>query len=96
MAKVCVELSDLVILSGVASFGFLVWDHAKNERKVMAEVKHFSNEFMQSLFTRHVHTNVVANKVESKAEKSNDSQKKTSAVVNSECHEQAVSQKSTN
>ena len=72
MAKVCVELSDLVILGGFVSFGLLVFDHANNNGKVLAQIKHFYNEVKQSVFDGDEQSKGVANEATSKAESLND------------------------
>ena len=72
MAKVCVELTDLVVLGGITCFGLLVFDHANNNGKVLAQIKHFYNEVKQSVFNGDEQSKFVANKATSKAERSND------------------------
>ena len=81
MAKICVGFSNFVILGGAASFGLLVWDHAKNEGRVLSKVKRFCNEVKQSVFKGSNQPKVVANKKSSKAGRSNDDQKKTTGVI---------------
>ena len=77
MAKVCVELSDLVVLSGFASFGLLVLDHANNDGKVLAQIKHFYNEVKQSVFNADEQSKCVASEATSKTDGSNDGQENT-------------------
>ena len=72
MVKVCVELSDLVILGGIASFGLLVFDHSNNDGKVLAQIKHFYNEVKQSVFNGDEQRKFVENEATSKAESLND------------------------
>ena len=72
MANICVELSDLVILGGIISIGFLVFDHANNDGKVMAQIKHFCNEVKQSVFNGDEQSKGAANEATSKAESLND------------------------
>ena len=81
MAKICVGFSNFVILGGAASFGLLVWDHAKNEGRVLSKVKRFCNEVKQNSFKGSNQPKVVANKKSSKAGRSNDDQKKTTGVI---------------
>ena len=76
MAKVCVELSDLVILGGIASFGLLFFDHSNNDGKVLAQIKHFYNEVKQSVFNADKQSKRLANEATSKAGRSNDGKKK--------------------
>ena len=81
MTKVCVGLSNFVVLSGAASFGLLVWDHARNEGRVLGQVKHFCTKVKQSVFKGSNQSKVVANRASSKSERSNDDQKMTCGVV---------------
>ena len=67
MAKICVGFSNFVILGGAASFGLLVWDHARNEVRVLSKVKRFCNEVKQNSFKSSNQPKVVANKKSSKA-----------------------------
>ena len=76
MAKICVELSDLVILGGIVSIGFLVFDHANNDGKILAQIKHFYKEVKQSVFNGDKQSKCVANKATFKAGRSNDGKKK--------------------
>ena len=77
MAKVCVELSDLVILGGIASFGLLFFDHSNNDGKVLAQIKHFYNEVKQSVLNHDEQDKCVAT---FKAESSNDDLGKTHGI----------------
>ena len=77
MAKVCVELSDLVILGGFASFGLLVFDHANNDGKVLDKIKHFYNEVKLNVFNGDKQSKGAANDATFKAERSNDGHEKT-------------------
>ena len=81
MSKICVGLSNSVILSGAASFGLLVWEHANNDGKVLSKVKHFCTEVKQSVFKGSNQTKVVAKRASSKAGRTNDDQKMTCGVV---------------
>ena len=72
MAKVCIELCDMVILGRIASFCWLVFDHTNNDGKVMAQIKQFYNEVKQSVFNGDEQSKCVANEATSKAESSND------------------------
>ena len=76
MVNVCVELSDLIILSGIASFGLLVFDHSNNDGKVMSQIKHFYNEVKQSVFNADEQSKCVANKATFKVDRLNDGKKK--------------------
>ena len=71
MAKVCIELSDLVVLGGIASFGLLVFDHSNNDGKVLAQIKHFYNEVKQSVLNGDEQSEGVANEATSKPESLN-------------------------
>ena len=77
MAKVCVELSDLVILGGIASFGLLVFDHSNNDGKVLAQIKHFYNEVKQSVFNGDEQSKGAANEATFEARSINDGLGKT-------------------
>ena len=48
MTKVCVELSNFVIFSGVSTLGLLVWDRANNNGKILFHTKKFFAEIKQS------------------------------------------------
>ena len=76
MAKVCVELSDLVILGGIVSFGLLVFDHSNNDGIVLAQIKNFYNEVKQSVFNADEQSKFVANEATFKVDRSNDGKKK--------------------
>ena len=70
------ELSYLVILGRTASFGLLVFDHADNDGKVFAQIKHFYNEVKQSVFNCEEQNKCVANEATFKVDRSNDGKKK--------------------
>ena len=76
MAKVCVELSDLVVLGGITCFGLLVFDHADNDGKVFAQIKHFYNEVKQSVLNGDEQSKRLANEATFKVDRSNDGKKK--------------------
>ena len=81
MRKISVGLSDLVILGGAASLGLFVWDHARNEGRVLGKVKKFCNEVKQSVFNGDERGKVKPYRAFSEAERVNESQEKTSGVV---------------
>ena len=76
MAKVCIELSDLVVLGGIASFGLLVFDHSNNDGKVLAQIKNFYDKVKLSVFNADKQSKLVANKATFKAGRSNEGKKK--------------------
>ena len=76
MAKICVKLSDSVVLGGIASFVLLVFDHSNNDGKVLAQIKHFYNEVKQSVFNGDEQSKRLANEATFKVDRSNDGKKK--------------------
>ena len=81
MRKVSVGLSNLVILGGAASLGLFVWDHARNEGRLLCKFKQFFNEVKQNVFNGGEQGRVKAYRATSNTEDVNDSQVKTSGVV---------------
>ena len=85
MTKVCVELSNFVIFSEVATFGMLVCDQASYNGSYLSHMKGFCSEVWQSVFNGEEQTTVKANEARTKS--SNDENKRTCEIFhkNAEC-----------
>ena len=90
MTKVCVELSNFVIFSGVAALGMLVWDHPSYNGSYLSHMKELCSEVWQSVCNGDEQTAVKAN--DSRAKSSNDWNKRTGEIVNknAECAPRAA------